>query len=99
MKREIHVWDSCFMRNARHLLQECLCRQTQSVKKIISDILRKIPLLCNLLQLPKLHHRVHTFIVLASALRRRLHPDAVRHLVGDAVLLKKILLRRRYGVR
>ena len=87
------------MRNARHLLQECLSRQTQSVKKIISDVLRIVPLLCNLLQLPKLNNRVHTFNVLASTLRHRLHPDAARHLVGDAVLLQKILLRRRYGVR
>ena len=99
MKREIHVWDSCFMRNARHLLQECLCRQTQSVKNLISDVLRIVPLLLLLLQLPKLNNRVHPFNDLASAQRHRPHPDAVRRLVGDAVLLKKILLRRRYGVR
>ena len=99
MKREIHVWGSCFMRNARHLLQECPSRQTQSVKKLIRGVLSKVPLLCNLLQLPKLNNRVHPFNVLASTLWRRLHPDAARHLVGDAVLLKKILLRRRYGVR
>ena len=36
---------------------------------------------------------------LASAHRHRPHPDAVRRLIGDAVLLQQILLRRRYGVR